>query len=92
VEALDKEQSPEVQAAIVGALGRMPTDESIARLTRVAEPGGLLRRKPTALRIQAVEALREAATAPATEVLRGLTNDRDSSVREAATRALNGSS
>lgn len=89
LEALDKEQEKEVQAAMVSALGRMPTDEAIARLTRMSEPGGLLLRKPSAQRVQAVEALGEAGTASAKSVLRGLLADRDRAVREAAERALN---
>jgi hypothetical protein len=88
IEALEKEEDPEVQAAILGALGRMPTDDAIERLSRAAQPGGLLMRKPAAQRITAVEALGAAGTPNALSVLRGLQKDRDRAVRTAVERAL----
>jgi hypothetical protein len=90
IEALDKEQDPDVQGAMLAALGRMPTDDSIARLTKAVTPGGMLLRKSTTLRLHAVEALGEAGTPAAHSVLRSLQNDRDRVVREAAGRALDG--
>ena len=86
VEALDKEQDQEVQAAIVAALGKMPTEDAVARLARAVEPGGLLLRKSSTLRLQAVDALAEAGTPSAQAVLRGLVHDRDRDVREAVHR------
>jgi HEAT repeat protein len=88
VEAFDREQDKDVQAAIVTALGKMPTEDAIARLARAAEPGGLLLRKSSALRLLAVDALAEAGTPSALAVLRGLLHDRDRDVREAASRLI----
>jgi hypothetical protein len=90
IEALDKEHDSEVQAALVAALGRMPNEDAVARLARAVAPGGILLRKPTAVRLHAVAALAEAGTPSAQAVLRGLLNDRDREVREAADRALSG--
>jgi HEAT repeat protein len=89
IEAFEKEEDPEVQGAILGALGRMPTDDAIERLARAAQPGGLLMRKPAGQRITAVEALGAAGTPNALAVLRGLQKDRDRTVRAAVERALN---
>lgn len=88
IEALDKEQDPDVQSALVSSLGMMPTEEAVARLARLTEPGGLLLRKSTAARLQAIEALGQAGTPSAQGVLRGLLTDRDRDVRQAAEQAL----
>lgn len=90
VEALDREQDPDVQSAIIASLGMMPTEESVARLARAVEPGGLLLRKSTIFRLHAVEALGQAGSPSAHAVLRSLLNDRDRDVRHAAERALQG--
>lgn len=90
VEALDREQDPDVQSAIIASLGMMPTEESVARLARAVEPGGLLLRKSTIFRLHAVEALGQAASPSAHAILRSLLNDRDRDVRHAAERALQG--
>jgi len=87
--ALDRETDPEVQAVILAALGRQATDEAIARLTKAAEPDGrLFKRKPTALRLAAVQALAEANTPAALAALRRFADDREREVRVAAGRAL----
>lgn len=86
LEALDHEQDGDVQAAILSALGRVPTEEGVARLARAAEAGGMLVRKPGALRIRAVEALAEAGTPSARRVLESLRRDRDRDVRAAVER------
>jgi len=87
--ALDAENDPEVQAVILAALGRQATDEAVARLTRAAEPDGrLFKRKPTALRLGAVQALAEANTPAALAALRRFAEDKDREVRDAAVRAL----
>jgi HEAT repeat protein len=86
IEALDKESDGDVQSAMLSALGKMPTEEAVARLARAAEPGGMLLRRSTAMRLNAVEALLEAGTPSAHAVLRSLMNDRDRDVREAAAR------
>ncbi len=87
--ALDTETDTEVQAVILAALGRQATAEAVARLTKVAEPDGrLFKRKPTALRVSAIQALAEANTPAAHAVLRRFADDKDREVREAAVRAL----
>ena len=87
--ALDRESDPEVQAVILAALGRQATDEAVTRLTKAAEPDGrLFKRKPTALRLAAVQALAEANTPAALAALRRFADDRERDVRVAASRAL----
>ena len=87
--ALDHETDQEVQAVILAALGRQATDEAVARLTKAAEPDGrLFKRKPTALRVAAVQALVEANTPAALVALRRFANDREREVRVAAARAV----
>ena len=87
--ALDRETDPEVQAVILAALGRQATDEAVARLTKAAEPDGrLFKRKPTALRVSAVQALAEANTPAALAALRRFADDREREVRVAAAPAL----
>ncbi len=88
LEVLDTEQDTDVQQAIVTALGKVATAEAIERLQNVAKPGNLFRRKPSGLRIAAVNALAEAATQESLDVLRGMANDRDKEVRAAIERAL----
>jgi hypothetical protein len=87
--ALDTELDQEVQAVILAALGRQATGEAVARLTKVAEPEGrLFKRKPSALRVSAVQALAEANTPAAVSALRRFAEDKDRDVRDAAVRAL----
>ena len=87
--ALDGETDQEVQAVIFAALGRQATDEAVARLTKAAEPDGrLFKRKPTALRVAAVQALAEANTPAALAAIRRFAEDKDREVRDAAVRAL----
>ena len=87
--ALDGETDPEVQAVILAALGRQATEEAVARLTKAAEPEGrLFKRKPTALRVSAVQALAEANTPAALAAIRRFAEDKDREVRDAAVRAL----
>jgi HEAT repeat protein len=78
-----------VQAVILAALGRQATDEAVARLTKVAEPENrLFKRKPTALRVSAVQALAEANTPAALVALRRFAEDKAREVKDAAVRAL----
>jgi HEAT repeat protein len=87
--ALDSEQDQEVQAVILAALGRQATDEAVARLLKAAEPDGrLFKRKPTALRVSAVQALAEANTPAALAALQRFADDKDREVRDTALRAL----
>jgi HEAT repeat protein len=87
LEALDKEDDGEVQGALLSALGKLPTDDAVARLIRVAESSGRFVRKRTPLRVHAVQALAEADTPAAQEALRRLQGDRSGTVRAAAVRA-----
>ena len=87
--ALDGEEDQEVQAVILAALGRQATDEAVARLLKAAEPDGrLFKRKATALRVSAVQALAEANTPAALAALRRFAEDKDRDVKDAAVRAL----
>jgi hypothetical protein len=87
--ALDTEHDAEVQAVILAALGRQASAEAVARLTKAAEPEGrLFKRKPTALRVSAVQALAEANTPAALAALKRFTEDKEREVRDAAVRAL----
>jgi len=87
--ALDSESDQEVQAVIFAALGRQATEEAVARLIKAAESEGrLFRRKPTAVRLSAIQALAEANTPAALAALRRFADDKDRDVRDAAVRAL----
>ena len=88
IEALDNEQDQDVQSALVTALGSAPTEDGIARLVRAAEAGGMLVRKPTALRLRAIEALAEAGTPSARQALQSLLVDRDREIRAAVEQAV----
>lgn len=88
IEALETEADVDVQGALLLALGQTPTEDAVARLARAAEPGGMLRRKPVSLRRRAIDALGEAGTPAALQVLRSLLQDRDREVRESAQKAL----
>jgi len=88
IEALDRESDPEVQGALLLALGKAATEDAVARLIRAAEPGGFLLRKAQGLRLRAIEALVAAGTSAATAAIGDLRQDRDSAVREAAQQAM----
>lgn len=88
VQALEREADPEVQHALVKALGANPTDEAVERLVRLAQPGRLLARRSLALRLAAVQSLGAAGTHAAKAALRQLQRDRDREVQSAAERAL----
>jgi HEAT repeat protein len=88
IEALEHEEDADVQGALIAALGSAPTEDGVARLVRAAEAGGMLVRKPVALRIRAIEALAEAKTPSARHALQGLLSDRDREVRAAAEQAV----
>lgn len=88
IEALDHEQDPDVQGALFSALAAAPTEDGIARLVRAAEAGGMLVRKPAALRLRAVEALAEAGTPSARHALQSLLSDRDREIRTAVEQAV----
>lgn len=89
VVALEEEKEPEVVRELIFALGRIGSTDAVQALIKVAQPGGkLFGRKPSALRVTAVEALRIAGTPAAMGTLQGLTRDGDRQVRGAAQQAL----
>ena len=86
--ALDTEQDTDVQLAIIAALGRLATTDSVQRLIKMAEPGALFKKKPVALRVAAVQALGEARTPSAQNALQHLLDDKDKEVKQAVFRLL----
>ena len=87
--ALDEETHAEIVREMLHALGRIGTSETVKVLANAAAPGGrLLRRKPVANRIAAIEALGLSGSAQAETFLRGLVDDREPRVREAVALAL----
>ena len=87
--ALDAEDDQEVQLAIVAALGRLATTDAVQRLIKAAEPaGGIFKKKPTAIRVAAVQALGEARTPAAQNALQHLLDDKDKEVKQAVFRLL----
>lgn len=86
--AIEGEAQTEMLREYCRALGRIGTSEAVAALGRVSEPGGkLLGRKPTLLRLAAIEGLRMARGEAQLKVL---ADDTDKAVREAAQQALAG--
>ncbi|MBV6521873.1 MAG: hypothetical protein MNPFHGCM_02017 [Gemmatimonadaceae bacterium] len=90
IEALDKEQDPEVQPALLSALGSIPTPSAVERLRRAAEPGSLLKRKPAGMRLHAMQALADAGTQEAIAALRGFANDREPAIQMKIAQLLAG--
>ena len=87
--ALDDEEDQEVQLAIIATLGRLATADAVQRLIKAAEPaGGIFKKKPTALRVAAVQALGEARTPAAQNALQHLLDDKDKEVKQAVFRLL----
>jgi len=89
VVAMEAEEDEEVERELLLALGRIGSADAVQALIKTAQPAGrLFGRKPAALRIAAVEALRIAATPAAIGTLQGLADDGDKEVRLAAQDAL----
>ncbi|HEV8303694.1 MAG TPA: HEAT repeat domain-containing protein [Gemmatimonadales bacterium] len=89
VVAMGEEEDEAVEKELMLALGRIGSADAVQALIKFAQPGGkLFGRKPVALRVTAVEALRLAATPAAVGTLEGLTDDGDKQVRAAARAAL----
>jgi HEAT repeat protein len=90
VVALEEEKDPEVERELIMALGRIASPDAVQALIKIAQPSGkLFGRKPTSLRLTAVEALRLAGTPAAVGTLQGLLNDGDRQVKAGAQQALN---
>lgn len=89
VVAMGEEEDEVVEQELMLALGRIGSPDAVQALIKFAQPGGkLFGRKPTQLRVTAVEALRLAATPAAIGTLEGLGADSDKQVRAAAQAAL----
>ena len=89
VVAMEEEEDEAVERELMLALGRIGSSAAVQALIKFAQPGGrVFGRKPAALRVTAVEALRLAATPAAVGTLEGLTDDGDKNVRNAAQSAL----
>lgn len=89
IKALDDEPDPEVQFALLAALGKVATPDAIQKLLKAAEPEGLLsRKKAPGYRVAAVQALGDARTPAAMTALQSLSNDREKDVRDAVVRAM----
>ena len=87
--ALDNESDPEVQLAVIAALGRLATPDAVSRLISAAEPDGrLFKKKPVGFRVAAVHALGEVRTPAARAVLQTLATDKEREVREAVLRVV----
>src|SRR2546426_11216325 len=66
VVAMEEEQDEAVERELILALGRIGSPDAVLALIKVAQPAGrFFGRKPTVLRVAAVEALRLAGTAGA---------------------------
>ncbi len=88
IKRLDDESVDDVRREILLALGRVASAESLQVVAKAAEPGGrVLKRKPTAFRLAAVEAFRLAGPSAANQ-LKALLNDDDAEVSAAARKAL----
>ena len=86
--ALDDEEDADVQLAIIGSLGRLATTDAVQRLIKLAEPGALFKKKPTAVRVAAVQALGDARTPAAQNALQHLLDDKEKEVKQAVFRLL----
>lgn len=89
IRAIEDEQDGDVQLAMIAALGKIASPDAVQKLVRMAEPEGrLFRKKPTAFRVAAVQALAEARTPAALNALRELAGDKEREVRDTAARGL----
>ena len=87
--ALEAEKEGEVVRELVLALGRIGSPEAVQALIKFVQPTGrLFGRRPTPLRVAAVDALRLAGSPAAVGTLQGLGGDGDREVRAAAQAAL----
>lgn len=88
--AAEAEGKADVQRQMYIALGRIASSEALQALGKAAEPGGkVFHRKPTAVRLAAVEGL-QAAGPSAANVLKEMLQDGDREVRAAVEQALQG--
>ena len=89
VVALEEEKDPDVVRELIFALGRIGSPDAVQALIKLAQPSGkLFNRKPSVLRVTAVEALRVAGTPAAIGTLQSFASDSDKQVRAAVQQAL----
>lgn len=89
VVAMEEEKDEAVVRELILALGRIGSPDAVQALIKWAQPAGrIFGRKPSALRLAAVDALRLAATPAALGTLEGLVDDSDRQIREAAKNAV----
>jgi HEAT repeat protein len=89
VVAMEEEKDETVVRELILALGRIGSPEAVQALIKWAQPAGrIFGRRPSVLRVAAVEGLRLAATPAALGTLEGLSSDGDRHVREAAKDAV----
>lgn len=89
VVALEQEKDEAVARELIIALGRIGSPDAVQALIKLAQPAGrFFGRKPTGLRLAAVEALRLAGTPAAVGTLESLSDDGDRPVRIAVRAAL----
>jgi HEAT repeat protein len=89
VVAMEEEKDEGVVRELILALGRIGSPDAVQALIKCAQPAGrIFGRKPTALRLAAVEGLRLAGTPAAYGTLEGLADDGDRQVRAAARAAV----
>ena len=89
VVAMEEEKDEAVVRELILALGRIGSPDAVQALIKWAQPSGrIFGRKPSALRMAAVDALRLAATPAALGTLEGLEDDSDRQIREAAKNAV----
>jgi HEAT repeat protein len=86
IEALGREEDADVRRALLGALGRQANADAVRKLVEAVEPQSLFKRKSSEFRAAAVRGLREAGTPAAIQALKNLADDRDETVRNAATK------
>ena len=87
IRAVDEEQDTDVQLAMLAALGKVGTKDAIERLMRAAEPErGLFKRRTTASRVAAIQALAETRAPAALAALRSLAGDKDREIRDTVAR------
>jgi HEAT repeat protein/PBS lyase HEAT-like repeat-containing protein len=89
VVAMEEEKDEAVVRELMLALGRIGSPDAVQALIKWAQPAGrIFGRRPSELRVAAVEGLRLAATAAALGTLEGLSDDGDRQVREEARLAV----
>ena len=86
--AFDDEGDGDVQLQIISTLGRVATPDAIERLIDLAMPAAFLRKKVSAHRVAAVQALAETRTPAAIKALQQLDDDKDPAVRAAVVQAM----